>query len=54
MNDLKIGVIGAGGRGTLAAHAHKPGQGSRITACCDTQLEVRNQCREKYGNYIPN
>ena len=52
MNDLKIGVIGAGGRGTLAAHAHKPGQGSRITACCDTQLEVRNQCREKYGQNL--
>ena len=32
MSDLKIGVIGSGGRGGLAAHGHKPGEGSRIVA----------------------
>lgn len=49
MNDLHIGVIGAGGRGQLAAHAHKPGAGSRIVACCDTRAEVREGCRDQYG-----
>ena len=35
MSKLKIGVIGAGGRGVIAAQAHHPGEGSRIVACCD-------------------
>jgi predicted dehydrogenase len=33
--DLRIGVIGAGGRGNLAWNAHKPGEGSRIVAIAD-------------------
>lgn len=38
-DDLRLGVIGAGGqRGVLAAPAHRPGRGSRITAVCDTDL----------------
>lgn len=34
-NDLRVGVIGVGGRGRLAAHAHRPGRGSRIVAGAD-------------------
>lgn len=33
--DLRLGVIGAGQRGMLAAAAHRPGRGSRVTALRD-------------------
>jgi len=33
--ELKIGVIGAGGRGGLSFAAHKPDQGCHIVAICD-------------------
>ncbi len=49
MQDLKIGVIGASGRGTLAAHAHRPDRGSRITACCDIKEDALAQCQDRYG-----
>jgi predicted dehydrogenase len=49
MADLHIGVIGAGGRGTLAAYAHRPGAGSRIVACCDMEEATLQQCRDRYG-----
>ena len=49
MDDLKIGVIGAGGRGKLAKHAHRPGQGSRITALCDTNPEALDERKAAYG-----
>ena len=49
MNDLRIGVIGTGGRGGVARHAHKPGEGSRIVACCDTVDAHLEKGREKYG-----
>ena len=50
MSDLRIGVIGAGGRGGLAAHAHQPNAGSRIVACCDTDADELARRREQYGN----
>lgn len=49
MQDLRIGVIGSGGRGGLAAHAHRPGEGSRIVACCDLEDAVLARNRERYG-----
>jgi predicted dehydrogenase len=49
MNDLKIGVIGTGGRGGVARHAHKPGEGSRIVACCDKVEAALDRGRENYG-----
>lgn len=49
MTDLRIGVIGAGGRGSLARHAHKPESGSRIVAACDTDEAMIRQAREWYG-----
>ncbi len=33
--ELRIGVIGAGGRGSLARHAHKPEEGVRVVAGAD-------------------
>jgi len=52
MTDLQIGVIGAGGRGGLAAYAHQPGHGSRIVACCDMDDATLQRCRERYGSDI--
>jgi predicted dehydrogenase len=52
MNDLLIGVIGTAGRGTLARHAHKPGEGSRVVACCDIDPDVAPLAREWYGDDV--
>ena len=49
MKDLKIGVIGSGGRGVIAAHAHHPGKGSRIVACCDVSAATLESNKEKFG-----
>lgn len=45
-NDLRIGVIGAGGRGGLARCAHKPGEGSRIVAGVDIRPEALKSLQE--------
>ena len=50
--ELRIGVIGSGGRGYLAAHAHKPDSGVRIVACCDTSEQALAENRKKYGEEI--
>ena len=52
MSDLRIGVIGAGGRGGVARHAHHPGEGSRIVACCDTVAKHLDTARDRYGEDI--
>ncbi|MCY2929064.1 MAG: Gfo/Idh/MocA family oxidoreductase [Planctomycetota bacterium] len=49
MDELRIGVIGAGGRGGLANEAHKPDQGSRVVAACDIRPEVFDHVRAAYG-----
>ena len=48
-DDLRIGVIGCGGRGRLARHAHKPGQGSRLVAGCDILQKALDDFRENHG-----
>ena len=45
-------LVGSGGRGALARHAHKPGEGSRIAACCDLNPEVLEKNRQDYGNDV--
>lgn len=52
MKDLRIGVIGSGGRGGLAIHAHKPGKGSRVVACCDVNEQVFEYNRKWYGQEV--
>jgi len=52
MNDLKIGVIGSGGRGGLAGEAHHPGEGSRVVACCATVAATLESNRGHYGEDI--
>ncbi len=49
MDDLKIGVIGTGGRGGVARHAHKAGEGSRVVACCDKVEAALEKGRENFG-----
>jgi predicted dehydrogenase len=52
VKDLRIGVIGSGGRGGLARYAHKPENGSRVVACCDVDERVFDRNRQWYGDAI--
>lgn len=52
MDDLRIGVIGSGGRGRLARHAHLPDGGSRVVACCSVVEAQLDENRETYGRDI--
>ncbi|MFF3444971.1 Gfo/Idh/MocA family protein [Streptosporangium sp. NPDC002721] len=47
--DLRLGVIGAGQRGILAAAAHRPGRGSRVTALCDTDPATLAHSARRFG-----
>ncbi len=47
--ELRIGVIGAGGRGGLAGHAHNPDDGVRLVAGADPNSKALDTFREKYG-----
>jgi predicted dehydrogenase len=49
MKDLRIGVIGSGGRGVIAGQAHKIGLGSRVVACCDISPATLEKNRDAYG-----
>jgi predicted dehydrogenase len=48
-SELRIGVIGAGGRGGLAGHAHDPANGVRLVAAADTRPAALARFRELYG-----
>ena len=41
---------GHGGRGNLARYAHRPGEGSRIVACCDVNRAAFQRNRAWYGD----
>ena len=49
MKELKIGVIGAGGRGVIAREAHHPEQGVRIVAGADPSRKALDALREFVG-----
>ncbi|MFH0796931.1 MAG: Gfo/Idh/MocA family oxidoreductase [Candidatus Omnitrophota bacterium] len=49
MKYLNIGVIGVGGRGGLADHAHKPKEGVKIVAGADISDKFLTEFKEKYG-----
>ena len=51
-HDLLLGVIGTGCRGWLARLGHRPGSGSRIVACCDTDPHVLQEAKSIYGDEI--
>jgi len=48
-DELRIGVIGAGGRGALAAHAHDPGSGVRLVAGADVNPGALDRFQDRYG-----
>ena len=48
-HDLRIGVIGFGARSTLSSHAHRPGEGSRVTVVADPTQRGRDLARERFG-----
>jgi predicted dehydrogenase len=50
MQTIRVGVIGAGGRGGIAEHAHRPDQGSRLVAAADLDPGVLRTMKEKYGD----
>lgn len=52
VDDLRVAVIGAGGRGVIAAYAHRPGSGSRIVACCATDPQDLEASRMRYGSDV--
>lgn len=47
--ELRIGVIGAGGRGGLAGLAHRPDDGVRLVAGCDKDTKALERFQETYG-----
>lgn len=47
-DELRIGVIGVGGRGGLAGHAHNPDNGVRLMAGADLQQKFLDTFSEKY------
>lgn len=48
-NELRIGVIGAGGRGGLAHSAHHPERGVRLVAGADTSPAALERFKQKFG-----
>jgi len=48
-DELRVGVIGAGGRGHLAWSAHQPGEGSRLVAGCDVRDAALAEFKAKFG-----
>ena len=48
-HDLRIGVIGFGARSSLSSHAHRPGEGSRVTVVADPTQRGRDRARERFG-----
>ncbi|HNX26967.1 MAG TPA: Gfo/Idh/MocA family oxidoreductase [Phycisphaerae bacterium] len=49
MNEVRIGVIGCGGRGAVAENAVLPGVGGRLVAGADILDSALKQFQEKYG-----
>ncbi len=50
MKALKIGVIGAGGRGNVANYAHRPEEGFEVVAGADTNPEALKAFGERIGS----
>lgn len=47
--ELCIGVIGSGGRGSIAGYAHQPKKGLRLTAACDIVPKALEDAKKQYG-----
>lgn len=52
-SELRIGLIGSGGRGGLLGQlAHQPKRGSRVVACCDHDAQTLARNRADFGDRI--
>jgi predicted dehydrogenase len=49
MSKIRIGSIGAGGRGGVCQHAHRPERGFELSAVCDINPAVIDRYRERFG-----
>lgn len=52
MAELRIGAVGAGMRGHIADHAHKPGEDSRVVGVCDVDLGRATEAAARYGEDV--
>lgn len=50
--ELRIGVIGVGGRGSLAAYAHRPENGVRVAAGADPDGKALERFTERFGTSV--
>jgi len=52
LEEIRVGVIGVGGRGRLSDLANKPNQGSMVVAGADTSVEELRKFSERYRNKV--
>lgn len=52
MNDLRIGIIGAGARMSVTTAAHQPGKGSQVVAIADPKPEAIEKARKCFGSDV--
>ncbi|MFD0555802.1 putative dehydrogenase [Stackebrandtia endophytica] len=52
MNDLRVGVAGLGLRRSLAVEAHRPDNGSRVTAVCDLDPATFDWATDQFGSSV--
>lgn len=52
--ELRIGVIGASGRGSIAFYAHVPAEGSRLVAAAEPYPEPKERFKKKFAEKFPN
>ena len=49
---IRIGLIGAGGRGAIAKLAHRPADGVELAVACDTNPAVLERYRSEFGESL--
>ena len=52
MASLRLGVLGSGGRGFIAKHAHNVEQDVRVVACCDIHGRAFERNKAEYGEDV--
>lgn len=51
--ELRIGVIGASGRGSIADYTHKPAEGSRLVAAAEIYAEPKERFEARFKEKFP-
>lgn len=52
MDDLRLGIIGAGARLSITTSAHMPGRGARVVAAADPKPSALETARARFGQDI--